>query len=180
MGEQQNRDFSERYSRERDIIIICTFYNSQPWLTTPPPARWNSLRLKIQRNVRQRKSCNYPFRDFVFQIFISEVLSWYASSLFLWKRSCLFSFMWVSTRCWNIFTRSHIQLVTLNHASLWMCVWRPQTSLQLLRCLLMGVLWINQSKCYPFFFYILAGWKSTEHSFYRYCSATPGLDNVIS
>lgn len=81
--DQQTRVFlRERYSTERNIIIICTLCSPQLLLLVPP-ACWNTLRLKTQLNVRQRKSCNYLFTGFLFQIFSSKVISRYARALFL-------------------------------------------------------------------------------------------------
>lgn len=77
------RDTAGRKTSLSSAILSC---GSR--LLLVPPACWNTLRLKIQLNVKQRKSCNYPFTDFLFQIFISEVISQRASTLFLRKMSC--------------------------------------------------------------------------------------------
>lgn len=61
-------------SQRETSLSMCTFCRSQLWwLPLVPPACWNALRLRIQLNVKQRKSCNYPLSDFLFQIFFSEV-----------------------------------------------------------------------------------------------------------
>lgn len=105
------RDTAGRETSLSSAIFIC---GSQLFLV--PPACWNTLRLKIQLNVKQRKTCNYPFTDVLFQIFISEVSTciFHDMQVLSPSASCravsvtldkiLFNFMWVITRCWDFFT----------------------------------------------------------------------------
>lgn len=68
---------------ERYHYPSVLFCNSQLWwLPLVPPACWNTPRLKIQLNVKQRKSCNSLLADFLFQIFNSEVVSQFAGISF--------------------------------------------------------------------------------------------------
>ncbi len=60
-----------------------------------PPARLNTPGLKIQLNVKQRKSCNYPFTDFLSQIFISEVISEVCKSSFPQENVMLHLLPWI-------------------------------------------------------------------------------------
>lgn len=114
-GEKQTRVFSERYSRERDVIIIFTFCNSQLCLTaTRSPTCWlehpqakDPVECRAKKKpqfIRSQASC---FRSLFLKLFhVIQVLfsSGSCRAVSVIPDKIPLSFTGVPTRCCNFFT----------------------------------------------------------------------------